>query len=448
VSLVPGTLFGKTAVTLAVAFLYFAVFTFTAVVYYVQVPVAREAADDLAAFLVMVGRTWAILPPFDRERYAEEMLRAHDIAVSVERGPLAPRPPYRPFLSLVEAAIERRTGVPATLATNELDGMRWYWLELESPGVQLRVGFPESRLATRLPTALITVLLGSAALVLVTAMSLARRITKPLSLLGAAAERIGRGQLTEPLPEKGPAELAALIRQFNSMAHQVRDLLANRTTLLAGISHDLRTPLARLRIAMEMLPAETDPALLDGARRDLEEMNRLIGEALELGRGLAAEVRERVDLSELVGAVVEAARQLGSALRWSPPGPCPWEVNVPALRRVLDNLVGNAQRYGQGAVVTVELHCSPSRAVIRVLDRGPGIPPEAREAVFRPFFRLEGSRCVDTGGSGLGLAITRQLADANDWQVELLDREGGGLVAQVTLPAGSGATADGVPRAA
>jgi len=439
VSLIPGTLFGKTAITLTVAFVYFTVFTFTAVVYYVQVPVAREAADDLATFLVMVGRTWAVLPPFDRARYAEEVLRGHEIAVSTEPDPLPARPPYRPFLSLVEAAIEGRTGGgPVTLGTSRVDGVEWYWLELESAGGPLRVGFPESRLGARIPIALGSVLLSTTALVLVTAMSLARRITKPLSLLAAAAERIGRGQLTEPLPESGPAELAALTRRFNAMAHQVRELLANRTTLLAGISHDLRTPLARLRVALEMLPPEAPVELLEGMRRDLEEMNRLIGEALELGRGLASPVLEEADLSELVTGVVESARRLGGAVRWTPAGPCPWQVNVAALRRVLDNLMGNALRYGQGGVVRVELECAEGQATIRVLDRGPGIPPEQREAVFRPFYRLEGSRSADTGGSGLGLAITRQLADANEWQVELVDREGGGLVARVTLPARPG----------
>jgi two-component system osmolarity sensor histidine kinase EnvZ len=433
-SVVPRTLFGKTAVTLTVAAFYFALFTFTAVVYYVQVPVARQAADDLATFLVLAGATWAVLPPPERDRYAAELERDHRISVKPAAGPVEERPPYRPFLMLLERAVERRTGVPAVLREDRVDGEQWYWLELAGPAGAVWVGFPGSRLGARTPTALMTVLIGSSVLVLVTAMSLASRITKPLSLLSDAAARIGRGQLPEPLPERGPTELAALIREFNRMAHQVRELLANRTTLLAGISHDLRTPLARLRIAVAMLPEGTDPDLVEGMVRDIEGMDRLIHEALELGRDLTVGAYERVDLTALVGELAEEARRAGGDVRWAPGAACRAEVNASALRRVIDNLLGNALRYGRGAPVDLELTCGPGGPVVGVLDRGPGIPAAEREAVFRPFFRLERSRSVETGGSGLGLAIARQLADANGWQIALADREGGGLVARVTIP--------------
>jgi two-component system osmolarity sensor histidine kinase EnvZ len=435
VSLIPRTLFGKTAVTLTVAFLYFSLFTFTAVVYYVQVPVARQAAEDLATFLVMAAGTWASLPPLERQRFGAELYEKHGIKVSTEPMALDERPPYHPYLALLEAALKRHTGVEALLRVGALAGQRWYWLEMTGPEGPLKVGFPHSRLGARIPTALLTVLLASAALVLATAMTLASRITKPLSLLSSAAERVGKGEATDPLPETGPAELAALISQFNRMAQEVRELLANRTTLLAGVSHDLRTPLARLSLAVEMLPPDADPVLVAGIHRDLDEMNRLIGDALVLSRDLSAGRRERADLCGLVEALVEQARELGGTVRWAPDGPCAREVNVTAFRRILDNLLGNAIRYGQGAPVTVELKCRSDAATVRVLDRGPGVPASQREAVFRPFYRLEQSRSSDTGGSGLGLAIARQLANANGWSVDLLEREGGGTVAELTLPA-------------
>jgi two-component system osmolarity sensor histidine kinase EnvZ len=446
VTLVPGTLFGKTAVTLMVAFLYFSLFTFTAVVYYIQVPVARQSADDLATFLVLTARAWVALPAFERDQFGRDLLTDYDIAVSTESVPLEARPFYLPYLALLESSIERRTGVAVPVRMSEVDGEPWYWLEMTSPQGPLRVGFPQSRVGTRIPTALVTVLLASTALVLATAMTLARRITKPLSLLSRAAERLGRGQLTEPLPETGPSELAALIRQFNHMAHQVRELLANRTTLLAGISHDLRTPLARLRIAVEMLPPEADRALVEGIERDLDEMGRLISEAVELGRGLTVGRTEPADVSSLVTELVESARRGGGGVVWVPAPACVREVNLTALRRVLDNLLGNALRYGGGRPVTVELTCAADAAEVRILDRGPGIPAAEREAVFRPFYRLEQSRSSDTGGSGLGLAIARQLADSNGWRITLSGREGGGTVASLTLPA-VGPSPNGAQRA-
>jgi len=432
---VPGTLFGKTAVALMVAFLYFAFFAFAAVVHYVQVPVARQAAEDLATFLLLTGRAWSSLPPADREHYAAEVLRGHDVAVSDASVPLLERPAYRPFPALVEAAVQARTRAPTALRMSTAqDGRRWYWLEMNEPGGGVRVGFPENRTGTHVPTALISVLAASAGLVLVTAMTLASRISRPLERLSAAVESLGKGLEPERLPEQGPTELVTLIRQFNRMTLQVRELLANRTTLLAGISHDLRTPLARLRVAIEMLPEEVDSDLVQGMTRDLEEMNRLIGVALELAHDLAAGKREVVDLNEVVQAVVEGARRVGGAVRWTPGPPCRQNVNVTALRRVLDNLMGNALRYGRGLMVTVELECGTDGVVVRVLDRGPGIPEEEREAVFRPFHRLERSRSTDTGGSGLGLAIARQLSEANGWRLTLGSRDGGGTVAELVLP--------------
>lgn len=431
---VPGTLFGKTAVTLMVAFLYFAFFAFAAVVHYVQVPVARQAAEDLATFLLLVGRAWSSLPLADREHYAAEVLRGHDVAVTDASAPLVERPGYRPFPALVEAAVQARTQVPTALRMSVAeDGQRWYWLEMDDPA-GVRVGFAENRTGTHVPTALISVLAASAGLVLVTAMTLASRISRPLERLSAAAESLGKGLEPERLPEQGPAELVTLIQQFNRMTDQVRELLANRTTLLAGISHDLRTPLARLRVAIEMLPEEVDSELVQGMVRDLDEMNRLIGVALELAHDLAAGKREAVDLNEVVQAVVEGARQVGGAVGWTPGPPCRQSVNVTALRRILDNLMGNALRYGSGLLVTVELECGTDAVAVRVLDRGPGIPEEEREAVFRPFHRLERSRSTDTGGSGLGLAIARQLSDANGWRLTLDSREGGGTVAELGLP--------------
>jgi two-component system osmolarity sensor histidine kinase EnvZ len=262
---------------------------------------------------------------------------------------------------------------------------------------------------------------------------LARQITRPLTRLGAEVEQIGRGQLPHPLPETGPRELVIFVRQFNRMVVQIQELLANRTTLLAGISHDLRTPIARMQLALEMLAQQPDPKLALRLQQDLEQMNQLIGQTLDLARNLEAGARDRVDLTDLIDGLVLAQRRGGAELAWRAEGPCLAEVNVNALERILTNLLENALRYGGDEAPRVELNCNGTAAEVRILDRGPGIPEGEREAVFQPFYRLEASRSRDTGGSGLGLAIVRQLADACGFRVQLEPRPGGGTLARVRL---------------
>jgi len=439
----PRSLFAKAALTLTIAFVYFGLFTLAAVAYYVQVPVARRSADDLATFILLVARSWSVQPPLNRDHYAEEVYTSHGLRLTTTKAPLEPVPRYMPYVSLLDTALERRAGEGLPIGTNTVAGERWYWVEMQVNDQYLRVGFTQARIGARLPVALLLVLLGTTVLVLITAMILTRRITRPLRLLSEAAERVGRGQEPEPLPETGPAELAALIHRFNHMGHQVAELIANRTTLLAGISHDLRTPISRMQLSLEMLRPGKDGELIAGLKRDLESMNRLIGDALALSRDLEAGRPETVDLADLADELVTATNLAEARVNWSRPPPCVRETHVTALGRIIGNLLENALRYGSGAPVDVTLDCGETQVVVRVLDRGPGIPADQREAVFRPFHRLEQSRSTDTGGSGLGLAIARQLADASGWTIRLLDRDGGGTAAEVILPVGQGPEAPG-----
>jgi two-component system osmolarity sensor histidine kinase EnvZ len=205
------------------------------------------------------------------------------------------------------------------------------------------------------------------------------------------------------------------------MAKQVEDLLAARTVLLAGVSHDLRTPLARLRLAVEMLVRKPSPELAAQVEGDVEAMDRLIADVLTLARGFGHEASKQAVvrdlLAELVGATPGAAGRVEIEA-----ADITLAVPVGALRRILVNLLENALRYGGGQPVTLRAEATAGGCRIGVLDRGPGIPRAEQEVVFRPFYRLESSRSVSTGGSGLGLAIVRQLAAAQGWEVSLQDR--------------------------
>jgi two-component system osmolarity sensor histidine kinase EnvZ len=218
---------------------------------------------------------------------------------------------------------------------------------------------------------------------------------------------------------------------------QVRELLANRTTMLAGISHDLRTPLARMRLAIEMLPENADPKLVARLRHDVDEMNQLIGEFLALSRELQKEPPQEVNISQLLEELADNARNEGAQVEWHAADNLPILAGPMALRRILVNLLGNAIRYGEKKPVEIDLSRNGDKTEIRILDRGPGIPAQELETVFRPFYRLESSRSNSTGGSGLGLAIARQLAEANGWKVALLARDGGGTEAKLTIRSGS-----------
>ncbi|MDH5600352.1 MAG: ATP-binding protein, partial [Gammaproteobacteria bacterium] len=270
---------------------------------------------------------------------------------------------------------------------------------------------------------------------------LTRRLTVPIDRLYHAAQLVGKGQWPEPVKEEGTEELVVLARGFNRMNIQVKELLANRTTLLAGIAHDLRTPLTQIQLALSMLPDDGgNKKLMDSIRSDLELINQLIAESLSISHELSHESAQDIDIVKEMAEIVKKVEEIQSGnilIEWSTGASCQRVLQPLALRRILTNLLVNALRYGYDHDVSISYKCSMDAVIIQVKDRGPGIPDEYREAVFSPFFRLEKSRSSETGGSGLGLAIVRQLADSHGWKVGLLPRSGGGTCAELTIPCSS-----------
>jgi two-component system osmolarity sensor histidine kinase EnvZ len=426
----PKTLFGRSVLTLVFTFGLFALITFLTVVNYALLPVAERSTQDLAAFMVLSTRTLVQLGEDLRPDYRDKIDQEYGLRL-LDGGatPTGLKPYYFPYVRRLRQALEKRLGHPVEFMSNLIDDERWFWVNLEAGEERVWVGFPRNRVQTRPLEGVFVILAVSAILVVISAALLARRVTAPLEQLTRAAEQVAKGGHPTPLPETGPLELASLARQFNQTSNQVRELLANRTVLLAGISHDLRTPLTRLRLALEMLPEDTKPDLQERMGKDLDEMNALITQVIELGKTLGAGERRTIDLSDLLTDLAAGRPRV----RWQRAGGCPYQVDGLALRRIVGNLLENALRYSQGAV-ELHLDCRQGPPVIFVLDRGPGIPEAEREAVFRPFYRLEQSRSRRTGGSGLGLAIARQLAIANDIEIRLGIRQGGGTAASVHLP--------------
>jgi two-component system osmolarity sensor histidine kinase EnvZ len=432
--LLPSSLFGRAVLTLVVTFGLFAAMTFVTVVQYALIPVADRSTRDLAAFMVLSTRTLVQLNTELHAEYRQKLDQDYELLLlepPAEPGELTDY--YFPYARRLELALEERLGREVDIRSNLIAGKRWFWVQLPAADAGIWAGFPRDRIHTRPFEGLLVVLAISAVLVLLSAALLARRVTAPLERLSRAAEQVAKGVSPTPLPETGPRELASLARQFNEMSRQVREVLGNRTVLLAGISHDLRTPLTRLRLALEMLPRDGRQELIQRMERDMEEMNALITEATELGKTLGAGERQDLDLSELLSDLcADRPRVL-----WRRAPPCRQLLDPLALRRIVGNLLENALRYSQ-ETVEVRLDCRHRPPVIFVLDHGPGIPEPEREAVFRAFYRLDQSRNRNTGGSGLGLAIARQIAIANGIEIRLGGRRYGGTVASVHLPEETG----------
>lgn len=270
-----------------------------------------------------------------------------------------------------------------------------------------------------------------------------RRLTRPLDTLANAATGLARNLEQPPLPETGPEEVAQAARAFNAMQRDLKRYLEARAQALAGVSHDLRLPITRIRFRIDEL---NDDTLRGKIENDLAEMDQMIGNTLDFLRaGSETEKPVRLDMNALVESVAEDMEALGAQVTLSGRAQQPLTGRPQALRRCLGNLMDNARRYGGGKLaVHLENH-PPARATspgeadlspaltITIADRGPGIPPLQQEQVFEPFVRLEASRARHTGGTGLGLAIARRIARSHGGDVTLASREGGGTLAHITL---------------
>jgi two-component system, OmpR family, osmolarity sensor histidine kinase EnvZ len=427
------SLFHQSALRLIAVFVVFEVLIAAAVLGLLMLPLARQAAGDLASLMMISAQTWSELPPETRPVFAHELETAHQLILTPQAPADAQASTWHgPYAHELEARLSQRVGSKISLANSRRNGEIWHWVELPSGGGSVWLGFAHNRIGTR-PLTAIAITLGAGLLLAVLgALWLARRTVAPLDRFAAAAASLGRGETPGLLPETGPRELAALAARFNDLAQQVRELLDARTTLLAGLSHDLRTPLARMRLALEMLQRKPEPKWAERLEADMEEMNQLVGDMLELARGLGQEATDDVDVAALLADLAARATDAGASIS------CRAEsltvrAPVKALRRVLANLVDNAVRHGGGTAVELGAKHIGDELCIEVLDGGPGIPADQLDAVFRPFHRVDVSRNPTTGGTGLGLAIVRQLALANGWRVILENRAQGGLAARLFL---------------
>lgn len=409
----PTSLLWRTNAVLALSAVVIIATAFLAVQRLVMAPMTEKLADDEAGLVVLSAQTWVELPSYTdaRPAFELEMARMHDLIISPDLRALPPADTADSYVAMLADNISARLGAPVRL----LEGDGLLWADLPVPGGRLQIGFVPGR--QDIQPIYVGLAIGAigAGIVFGAAFFMVRRIAGPLVETANSVEAFRGAEGFSPLPERGPRELVALATNFNRMAREVSRLFSSRTTLLAGISHDLRTPLARMRIAVELLPDTVDRKLVERMERNLQAMDELIGDALRFARGAREAQRELVAKPLIEGIVAEADTAM--PVRWRGALDARAHIAPGAFRRVLLNLLDNARQHAQGAAVVVE---AGAAITVHVIDRGPGIPEADRERVFEPFHRVErGGHGQATGGSGLGLAIVRQLCQAHGWEVSI-----------------------------
>jgi two-component system osmolarity sensor histidine kinase EnvZ len=320
-----------------------------------------------------------------------------------------------------DAEILVRPGVPNVLWVRLTAGNRAYW-----------VAFPRNRIERDNTDVLLAWMLAGMAIAILATALIAWRLNRPLAELARAAEDLGKGGDPPAVPETGPSEVRAVAKAFNRMKESLKREERERATFLAGISHDLRTPLARLRLDAEMLEEKVDAATQKGMIADIEDMNAIIDQFIDYARSEATEAFAPVNLSMLAKDCAERAARTGAPIRCELADTPVLMVRPLAAQRLVDNLIQNAIKHGGGEVL-VRTSVAAREVSLAVLDRGPGIPEADIARVKEPFARLDEARS-GRSGAGLGLAIVARIAKAHGARFDLVPRDGGGLAATVAFP--------------
>ncbi|MEQ1639116.1 MAG: ATP-binding protein [Methylococcales bacterium] len=429
------SLFQRTALTVAAGLIVFQLVSGVAMFVYLVMPLAHRSAEDLADFMVLSARIWTELPSEKRLDFEETLREKHGLTLIQPKAELLEENVFYPYIRFLQTALALRLDPNQKVRLSE-HAHEYFQVEFNMGGQLLRFKFSECRVPPRPSWALAWIAMTGILATIGLAWLLAKRVAAPVAQFAEAACHIGTGDRPPNLPETGAAEFADLARVFNKMSWQLESRRENQTTLLAGVSHDLRSPLARMKMALGMLTEECASPLLVRMERDIIEMDKLIGAQLELARAQEREEAETTDIDALLVELVEAAEAQapGRLQLRAEASPCIAIIAPMTLRRCITNLLDNALHYGdEGDIQVVRRRCKGA-ILIGVRDRGPGIPQHLAATVFRPFYRVESSRNRSTGGSGLGLAITRQLTETQGWKVALKSRRNGGACFWLCIP--------------
>jgi two-component system osmolarity sensor histidine kinase EnvZ len=389
---------------------------------------ARDVAADVALLVALEDST----PTLERDGLRALTAKQLRYKLRFEDGQKL-QPPEHPLATTIDMALDetiaQQIGAGRHFVTGRI-GTDFHIRVDVKDGV-LDIVVPRERVTVAQPDLFIIWMLGSSSLLLAIAVLFLRNQVRPIEQLARAAEAFGKGRSVPDFKPYGAIEVRRAAQAFITMRERIERYISQRTEMLAGVSHDIKTPLTRMKLALAMMPSGPD---VQSLRADVDEMEHMLDDYLAFARGEGGEDASLTDLAELVRDTAAAGARARQAPDVQVRAPQAFAVSVKraALRRCIANLIDNAIKHGRN--VAVSLQRDERWASIIVEDDGPGIPEARREEAFRPFTRLDEGRNLQSGGSGLGLAIARDIARAHGGDIVLDHSALGGLKATVRIP--------------
>jgi two-component system osmolarity sensor histidine kinase EnvZ len=407
-------------------------------------PQVQQTAELVVSVVTLTKAALTHSAPDLRKELMFELVSNEGVRVfTLEDTDIVDPPPANPLMPEIAAAVREKLG-PQTRFSSRVNGIAGFWISFNIEDDQYWLMLERERIAglTRIQW------LGWAGVVgvlsLLGAAFISSLINLPLARLTAAARAIAKGERPTPLPEKGSKEIIEANRSFNQMVDDLAQVEKDRAVILAGISHDLRTPLARMQLELEMASLSTDAR--EGMQSDIAQMDAIIGQFLDYAKPTEASSFVPVEISHLLADCAQHATRLpGMRVTTDLEEDVQVLGNETDLRRVINNVVENARRYARtpGQDYTeLDFAChvrsTPQgrRAVVEISDHGPGVPDDQIAQLMKPFTRLDTAR-GQANGAGLGLAIVERVVSRHNAELNVRNREGGGLLVQLALPLAS-----------
>ncbi|PCJ90305.1 MAG: two-component sensor histidine kinase [Hyphomicrobiales bacterium] len=389
---------------------------------------SEAVARDIAAIVELYE-----LHPSDEDFAGLQKIALSKLRIRLDRLPedALPPPAPKPFFTLLDRTLAReiRDIVRKPFWIDTVGNTNLIEVRILADDAVLRYFTKRSQAYASNSHIFLVWMVGTSLVLMLISILFLRNQIRPIKRLAEAAQRFGRGQSIENLPPAGAIEVRQASQALTEMGTRIERQIEQRTVMLAGVSHDLRTILTRFRLQLAMMSPSPDRS---GLEHDVEDMERMLQDYMAFAGGSSREASSFVSLPDILQTVCERAKLENIPCTYTHKGPPTVEVRPLAFERCLGNLVGNACRYGNNVNITSVAELG--QLSIAVEDDGPGIPPEARQDVFKPFFRLDEARNQDASGSGLGLSIAQDIALVHGGDILLEDSDMGGLRAVLRLP--------------